>query len=192
MKKITKFNFNLQFFTILLLIIFFQTNINIVNAESCSNAGGICYITVNGGKCPNNYTFIQTCRNSSGETGECCKLTTQGNDEEKPNNENSGSVINPPKNDCAGKVCLTNPLTGDTTNTPIPEFLGKIINGVLGIVGSLALVMFIYGGLLWMTSSGKADQVTKGRDSMLWAAIGIIVIFSAYALVNLVLTTITK
>lgn len=90
-----------------------------------------------------------------------------------------------------GVVELCNPLTNDSANIDIPTLVGKIIHSVLGIVGSLALVVFIYGGLLWMTSAGKQEQVTKGRDAMLWAAIGIIIIFSAYALVNLVLTTIT-
>lgn len=91
----------------------------------------------------------------------------------------------------ADTISLTNPLTDSSTSIDIPTLIGNIIHSVLGIVGSLALVMFIYGGLLWMTSAGKQEQVTKGRDAMLWAAIGIIIIFSAYALVNLVLTTIT-
>ncbi|MEK7557692.1 MAG: pilin, partial [Patescibacteria group bacterium] len=115
----------------------------------------------------------------------CCPTDTIAKAKTGSAPEASGSVSVK-----SNTVVLLNPLTGTATSTAIPEFLGKIIHGVLGIVGSLALVMFIYGGLLWMTSAGKADQVTKGRDSMLWAAIGIIVIFSAYALVNLVLTTI--
>lgn len=86
-------------------------------------------------------------------------------------------------------VKLCNPLTGDTTNLGIPVLLGKVIFAVLGIVGSLALVMFIYGGLLWMLSAGNADKVTKGKEVIIWATIGIIVIFSAYALVKLVLST---
>ena len=85
-------------------------------------------------------------------------------------------------------VCLTNPLTGTTKSEGIPTLLGKIINSVLGIIGSLALVMFIYGGIIWMTSSGNAEQVTKGKNIIIWATIGLVVIFSAYALVNFVLT----
>ena len=85
-------------------------------------------------------------------------------------------------------VCLTNPLTGTTKSEGIPTLLGKIINSVLGIVGSLALVMFIYGGIIWMTSSGNAEQVTKGKNIVIWATIGLVVIFSAYALVSFVLT----
>ena len=93
-------------------------------------------------------------------------------------------------------VCLTNPLTGKTTYTEstegIPVLLGKIINSVLGIVGSLALVMFIYGGITWMLSGGNQERVTKGKQILIWATIGIIIIFTAYALVKFVLEAMTK
>jgi len=83
-----------------------------------------------------------------------------------------------------GEVCLTNPLGKDVTPA---QFIGKVINGVLGVVGSLALVMFIYGGLTWMTSAGGAEKVKKGKDILIWAVIGLVIIFSAYALVNFVI-----
>lgn len=84
-------------------------------------------------------------------------------------------------------VTLSNPL-GDITSPQ--AFIGKIINSILGVVGSLALLMFVYGGLTWMTSSGSADKVKKGRDTLLWAAIGLVVIFSAYGLTRFILGTV--
>ncbi len=75
---------------------------------------------------------------------------------------------------------LNNPL-GDRT----PEILiGDLINTIFGIVGSLALLMFIYGGLTWMTSAGNKEMVDKGRNIIKWAAIGLVIIFSSYALVR--------
>jgi len=54
-----------------------------------------------------------------------------------------------------GSVSLTNPLG----NVSSPQILiGRVINGILSVVGSLALVMFIYGGLLWMTSAGSNQR----------------------------------
>jgi len=85
-------------------------------------------------------------------------------------------------------VQLPNPLGTGAEKTNIPTLLGNVVNAILGIVGSLALVMFIYGGIIWMTSSGNAEQVTKGKNIVIWATIGLVVIFSAYALVNFVLT----
>jgi len=92
--------------------------------------------------------------------------------------------------DCPGDtsapsaITISNPLNG--IDTP-QALIGKVINSVLGVVGSLALVMFVYGGLIWMTSSGSSEQVKKGRDILIWAAIGLVIIFSAYGLVRFVI-----
>jgi len=94
------------------------------------------------------------------------------------------------KEPTSGTVSLTNPLTGTTKSEGVPVLLGKVINSVLGIVGSLALVMFIYGGITWMLSAGNQEQVTKGKNILIWAAAGIVIIFTSYALVKFVLTTV--
>lgn len=94
-------------------------------------------------------------------------------------------------------------VTGDTTgaktvnlNNPlgsadVPTLIGRVIKGVLGIVGSLALVMVIYGGFTWMLAAGNSEKVKKGRDIIVWAAIGLVVIFTSYALVSFVIKTIS-
>lgn len=87
----------------------------------------------------------------------------------------------------AASVKITNPL--GSIDSP-QKLIGQIINAVLGIIGSLALVMFIYGGFTWMMASGNQTKVTKGKDILLWATVGLIIIFSSYALVKFVLTNI--
>ena len=47
--------------------------------------------------------------------------------------------------------------------------------------------MFVYGGLIWMTSMGNAENVRKGRDVLIWSTIGLVIIFGSYALVTFVL-----
>jgi hypothetical protein len=79
---------------------------------------------------------------------------------------------------------LINPL-GATTNPNV--IIGNIIQGLLGVIGTIALLLFIYGGLLMMLSAGSTERVKKGRDTMVWAAIGIGVIFASYALTEYVL-----
>lgn len=89
---------------------------------------------------------------------------------------------------CSGGSCqLGDPLHLPKDKPPVPILIGKVINAALGIVGSLALLMFIYGGFTWMLASGNAEAVTKGRNILIWATIGLIIIFSAYALVKFVL-----
>lgn len=91
---------------------------------------------------------------------------------------NQGNAINAPE-----PITITNPL-----NVSTPQLLiGRVINSILGVVGSLALVMFVYGGLIWMTSSGSSDQVKKGKDILIWAAVGLVIIFSAYGIIRFVI-----
>lgn len=88
---------------------------------------------------------------------------------------------------------------GDGTTLPNPigesdprKIIGNIIKVILGIVGSITLAIFIYGGLLWMTSSGNTERIKKGRDTLVWATIGLMVIFGSYTVVNFVIQSITK
>ncbi len=85
-------------------------------------------------------------------------------------------------------ICLDNPL-GKEVNDP-NVLIGQVINSIFGVVGSLALIMFIYGGLIWMTSAGSQDKIKKGKDIIVWSVIGLAVIFSAYALVRFVIVNI--
>lgn len=102
-------------------------------------------------------------------------------------------AVDPPVSDNTGgktgandnTVKLDNPL-GDDIKSP-QVLVGQIINSLFGIIGSLALVMFIYGGFLWMTSAGSSEQVKKGKDIFIWAVVGLVVIFSAYSLVRFVI-----
>lgn len=62
----------------------------------------------------------------------------------------------------------------------------------LGMLGSISLLFFIVGGFMWLTSGGKADQITKGKNIMLHTVIGIIIVLSAWIIVQTVLTSISK
>lgn len=85
-------------------------------------------------------------------------------------------------------IQLKNPLSA---NTP-QELIGEVINTALGLVGSIALLMFVYGGLTWMTSAGNAEKVKKGRDIILWSAVGLVLIFASYALTRVLLESLSK
>lgn len=63
---------------------------------------------------------------------------------------------------------------------------GKIIKGSLTIVGTIFLGLMIYGGFLWMTARGEEGQISKGKDTIVAAIIGLVVIVSAYAITNLI------
>jgi len=95
--------------------------------------------------------------------------------------------------DQGGTVCVPNPLNPDTdacSSDNNPNYtdprviIGNGIKTILGIVGSVALAVFIYGGVLWLTSGGNETRIKKGKDVILWATLGLVIIFAAYAIVG--------
>lgn len=85
-------------------------------------------------------------------------------------------------------VTITNPIGGTPQNpagvTSIQSFIALVIRALLGLVGSFALLMFVYGGFLWLTSRGNHEMIAKGSHTMTWAAAGLVLIFSSYAIVE--------
>ena len=73
-------------------------------------------------------------------------------------------------------------------NITLEQAVGNIIKGVLALVGSLALVFIIWGGWQWMTAQGAPDSVTKAKGTIIWAVLGLIVCFTAYAMVDFILS----
>lgn len=85
---------------------------------------------------------------------------------------------------------IENPL-GDKA-TSIPQLVNRVIKALFGISGTAALVMFLYGGFVWMTAMGEDKKIKNGWDTMVWAALGLAVIFGSYAIVNFVLEALIK
>jgi len=69
----------------------------------------------------------------------------------------------------------------------VADVLGVTINAAFGVVGSLALVAFVYGGILWLTSAGSPERIKKGAQVMMWVVIGLFVMFAAYAILNTII-----
>lgn len=62
---------------------------------------------------------------------------------------------------------------------------------LLGIVGSLALLMFVYGGFMWLTSGGEASRIEAGKKILVNSVIGVGITFFAWVVVAFVVSTLT-
>lgn len=60
-------------------------------------------------------------------------------------------------------------------------------NGSLAIIGAVAFLFFIYGGVMLLISGGEAERVKKGRDAIMGAIIGLLIVFGAQMLVRFVI-----
>lgn len=77
-------------------------------------------------------------------------------------------------------------------NTPATLFgdegiISEIINILLFVAGALAVIMLIIGGLRYTISGGNAGSVTAAKNTVLYAIVGLLVAFFAYAIVNWVM-----
>lgn len=63
-----------------------------------------------------------------------------------------------------------------------------ITNILLFLIGAIAVIMLIIGGVRYVISGGDQAQVTSAKNTILYAIVGIIVAFLAYAAVSFVTT----
>ncbi len=63
---------------------------------------------------------------------------------------------------------------------------------LLGIVGAIVLLFFVYGGFLMLTSGGAPDRIKKGKDVLINSVIGLGIAFLAYTVVTFAVSAVTK
>jgi hypothetical protein len=78
---------------------------------------------------------------------------------------------------------LDNPIKCETAGCLFLQIIRYFLAGV-AVVSTL---MFIWGGFLFLTSAGNAEQVKKGKDVLLWSSIGIVVILGSWVLIRYLL-----
>ena len=97
---------------------------------------------------------------------------------------------------CTGKAtdCIGNGVKksgGDQNTTPLETNIKTVTNVLLFLLGAIAVIMIIIGGILYVTSNGDTSATKAAKDTILYAVIGLIVAILAYAIVNFVITSFT-
>lgn len=91
----------------------------------------------------------------------------------------------------------TNPSTDlgakyQTGNYTLDDFVVMAVNAakwILGIVGSLSLIMFIYGGVMFLISAGSSETISKAKKVIIAAVVGLIIVFASWLVIHFVLQT---
>jgi len=78
-----------------------------------------------------------------------------------------------------------NAVFGGTYQSP-QIIAALIIKSLLGLLGIIAVIMILYAGYLYLTSTGKEEQIKKAKSILVTFVIGLIIIFCAYALANFI------
>lgn len=69
-------------------------------------------------------------------------------------------------------------------NPQLEPLIVEIINFFLGFVALLAFLMLVYGGFRYLASAGDPEMTKKGKQTITYAVIGVIVIAISYAATN--------
>lgn len=122
----------------------------------------------------------QTCIGVFGCGGstQCCI------DNKWQNSSGTGNGILPAET--GGKGCPQG-AEGNCGDYSLNDFISlaiKISDYILGIVGSLALLAFVYGGIVFLISGGSSEKVEKGKQILLGAVIGLAVVFASYTIIQ--------
>lgn len=68
--------------------------------------------------------------------------------------------------------------------------INTILSVILGVLGVVAVAYIIYGGFMITTASGDPAKVKKGKETIMYGVIGLVVALLAFAIVNFVLSSV--
>lgn len=84
--------------------------------------------------------------------------------------------------DTFGSGLLDASVAGVGLEKSVETSVANIISAVLTIVGTIFLILTVYAGVLWMTAAGNEERITKAKQILVAAAIGLFVVMSAYTI----------
>ncbi|MEK7658826.1 MAG: hypothetical protein AAB352_03100 [Patescibacteria group bacterium] len=83
----------------------------------------------------------------------------------------------------SAQVQIPNPLGGVNN---FGQLLLKIADGVGVLIASLGTIMIIWAGILYLTSAGSTERMTKAKTALFYAIIGIAIGISARIIVIII------
>lgn len=93
-----------------------------------------------------------------------------------------GAVVNP-----AQEIQNGANSAGASGEKSLGERIQTIVNIMLFILGAIAVIMIVIGGIKYTTSNGDSSAITSAKNTILYSVVGLVVAILAYAIVNFVL-----
>jgi hypothetical protein len=82
---------------------------------------------------------------------------------------------------------VTDSLVCKNSTTTAQPIIKTVINTLVFLVGIVSVIVMIIGGIMYTVSAGNAGTVTKAKSTIVYALVGMVVAFLAYAIVNWVM-----
>jgi hypothetical protein len=68
----------------------------------------------------------------------------------------------------------------------VPNIIQTVIRLVLVVAALVAFFFLVWGGIKWVTSGGDKEQTQKAQGQITAALVGLVIVFSAWAILRLV------
>ena len=75
----------------------------------------------------------------------------------------------------------------DGGDTKLEVSVQNILSVVFAMVGIIAVIMVIVGGVNYMTSQGDPEKIKKAKNTILYGIIGLVIALLSFAIVSFVL-----
>ncbi len=72
----------------------------------------------------------------------------------------------------------------------ITEVIAQIINVFLAFIGSFALALYVWAGILWMTAAGNGDRIDKAKTIIVWTTLGVVAMLGSSLIVKFIFDTV--
>lgn len=75
---------------------------------------------------------------------------------------------------------------GALVQTNLTLTIAQFLSTAFSLLGIVFLVLLVYAGFLWMTSSGNEQQVEKAKKIITAAVIGMLIVLMSYSITKFV------
>lgn len=82
---------------------------------------------------------------------------------------------------------LTDPL-GITSGADL--YGGRLAKFFVSGLGALTVLMVVYGGLQWVVAAGNQEKITKAKQTLTYAFVGLMIVMCSYIVINFIYTPI--
>ena len=79
-------------------------------------------------------------------------------------------------------------------NTPgdLNSVISTVVDILLYVIGIISVIMLIVGGIRYTISNGAQDKITLAKNTIMYAIVGLVIAFLAYAIVHWVIGSLSN
>ncbi|MBN2307196.1 PKD domain-containing protein [Candidatus Peregrinibacteria bacterium] len=77
-------------------------------------------------------------------------------------------------------------ISQDIAQRPLAEVVLGMVNYFIGFLGFVAVITFVYAGVLWVVAGGQDEQITKAKKIMTYSSLGLVVVLLSFSIVTFI------